>query len=137
MDKMKEMIAMAIENLKNSYAPYSHFNVSAVVLMSSGKIYSGVNVENASYSVGSCAERNALYHAVSEGERALEMLCLVGGKDGMIDDYCMPCGMCRQAMREFGNPDTIKIVSAKSIDDYKEFTLSELLPQSFGPDDLV
>ena len=136
MDKIQEMIAEAIENLKNSYAPYSHFNVSAVVLMSSGKTYSGVNVENSAFPVTSCAERSALFHAVSEGERKLEKIVIVGGKNGVIDDYCMPCGMCRQAMREFSNPQEMEVIIAKSIDDYKVFTLEELLPNSFGPEDL-
>lgn len=136
MDKRKEMIQEAIDNLKNSYAPYSNFNVSAVMLMSSGKTYSGVNVENSGFSVTSCAERNALFHAVSEGERELEMAVIVGGKNGNIEDYCMPCGMCRQAMREFADPSKMKVIIAKSVDDYKEFTLEELLPHSFGPEDL-
>lgn len=136
----KKLIELAIDNLKNSYAPYSGFNVSAVALMKSGKAYTGVNVENSSYPVGSCAERNALYSAISAGERELEAIILVGGKNAgkgeIIADYCMPCGMCRQAMREWGNPSEIRIISAKTPTDYKEYSLEELLPESFGPENL-
>lgn len=136
----EEYIKLALENLKNSYAPYSNYNVSAVALMKSGKAYTGVNVENASYPVGSCAERNALYSAISAGERELEAIVLVGGNNaaigGNITEYCMPCGMCRQAMREFGTPSEIRIISAKTITDYKEFSLQELLPESFGPESI-
>lgn len=136
----EEQIKTALDNLKNSYAPYSNFNVSAVALMKSGRAYTGVNVENASYPVGSCAERNALYSAVSAGERELDAIILVGGKNAAngdaITEYCMPCGMCRQAMREFGDPTEICVISAKTTDDYKEYTLQELLPESFGPESI-
>ena len=132
----KALIQAAIDNQKNSYAPYSHFNVSAAVLMDSGKVYLGVNVENASYSVGICAERSAIFHAAACGERQIAAIAIVGGPNYTITDYCSPCGMCRQTMREFCDPKDMKVIMAKSPDDYKEMTLEELLPESFGPETL-
>ncbi|MBQ0166816.1 MAG: cytidine deaminase [Treponema sp.] len=131
------LIQAAIDNQKRSYAPYSHFNVSAAALMGSGKMYLGVNVENASYPAGICAERNAIFHAVEEGERKIVAIAIVGGSEYTIRDYCAPCGICRQVMREFCDPREMKIILAKSVTDYKELTLEELLPLSFGPDDLA
>lgn len=131
-----KLIRLAMENQKNSYAPYSHYNVSAAVLMGSGKIYLGVNVENASYPAGICAERNAIFHAVQEGEREIVAVAIVGGLNYTIKDYCAPCGVCRQVMREFCNPKDMLVVFAKSPEDYKEMTLEELLPESFGPEAL-
>ena len=131
-----KLIQMAIDNQKNSYAPYSKFNVSAAVLMGSGKIYLGVNVENAAYPAGVCAERNAIFHAIQEGERKLVAVAIVGGPNYTITDYCAPCGVCRQVMREFCNPKEMVVLIAKSPEDYKEMTLEELLPESFGPNSL-
>lgn len=131
------LIQAAIDNQKRSYAPYSHFNVSAAALMGSGKMYLGVNVENASYPAGICAERNAIFHAVEEGERKIVAIAIVGGPEYTIRDYCAPCGICRQVMREFCDPKEMKVILAKSVTDYKELTLEELLPLSFGPDDLA
>ncbi len=131
----KLLIERAIESLPNSYAPYSHYNVAAAALFDSGKIYTGVNVENASYGATVCAERNAIFHAAAEGERRLIALAVVGGPEGDIgSEYCTPCGICRQVMREFADPGSMIVLSAKSPDDYKEYTLEELLPQSFGPE---
>ncbi|MCR5108499.1 MAG: cytidine deaminase [Lachnospiraceae bacterium] len=132
MDRGK-LIETAMENLKYSYAPYSGFNVSAAVLMNSGKIYTGVNVENASYPAGICAERNAIFHAVACGEREILAIAIVGGPDHTIIDYCSPCGICRQVMREFCEPEKMRVIFARSKTDYKEMTLDELLPKSFGP----
>ena len=132
-----ELIQAAIDNLARSYAPYSHFNVSAAVLMDSGEVYLGVNVENASYPVGICAERNAIFHAVECGERKITAIAIVGGPNYKIIDYCVPCGMCRQAMREFGDPAQMRVILAKTAEDYKEMTLEELLPESFGPESLL
>ena len=132
-----KLIKMAMDNQKNSYAPYSHYNVSAAALMGSGKIYLGVNVENASYPAGICAERNAIFHAVQEGERQLVAIAIVGGPNYSIKDYCAPCGVCRQVMREFCNPKEMQVIFAKSPTDYKGMTLEELLPESFGPEALA
>ncbi|MBR1696698.1 MAG: cytidine deaminase [Anaerovibrio sp.] len=131
----KDLIQKALDNISNAYAPYSHFHVAAAVLMSDGKIYTGVNVENASYPEGICAERNANFHAIAQDKSAtLVAVAIVGGPDGKIRDYCAPCGVCRQVMREFGKPEEIKVIMGKSTEDFKEMTLAELLPMSFGPD---
>lgn len=132
-----ELIKSAIDSLNFSYAPYSHFNVAAAVLASSGKIYTGVNVENASYPAGICAERNAIFHAVACGEKEITAIAIVGGLNGQITDYCPPCGVCRQVIREFCDPEHMTVIIAKSTDEYKEMTLAELLPESFGPDSIV
>lgn len=131
-----QLINIAIENQKYSYAPYSKYNVSAAVLMSSGKIYTGVNVENASYPAGICAERNAIFHAIGCGEDTIEAIAIVGGPEYSIHDYCAPCGICRQVMREFCDPKKMQVLIAKTASDYKEMTLEELLPESFGPEAL-
>lgn len=131
----KDLIQAALDNISHAYAPYSLFHVSAAVLMSDGKIYTGVNVENASYPAGICAERNAIFHAIAQDKTSkLVAVAIVGGSDGIIQDYCAPCGVCRQVMREFGNPEEITVIMGKSAEDFKEMTLAELLPMSFGPD---
>ena len=136
-DEMKsELIRRAIEVLPNSYAPYSNYNVAAAALFDSGKIYTGVNVESASLGATVCAERNAIFHAVAEGERRLLAVAVVGGMHGRRDMYCVPCGICRQVMRDFADKDTMIILSAKEPDDYMESTLDEMLPYSFGPENL-
>ena len=124
---MKELIKRAMEMAKKAYAPYSHFQVGAAVLAESGKIYGGANVENASYGATICAERNAVAAAVNAGERKLEAIAVTA----------TPCGMCRQVMREFCDPKTFKVIVAKTADDYRVFTLEDLLPESFGPEHLV
>lgn len=134
-DKEK-LIQLAINNQKNSYAPYSHYNVSAAVLMSSGKVYLGVNVENASYPAGICAEGNAISNAIQAGERQIIAIAIVGGPNYTIKDYCAPCGICRQVIREFANPKETVVIIAKTVSDYKEMSLEQLLPESFGPEAL-
>lgn len=132
----RRLIKMATEKLPNSYAPYSRYNVAAAALFDSGKIYTGVNVESASFGMTICAERNAIFHAIAEGERRLLAIAIVGGTDGKTNEYCVPCGACRQVMRDFGDKDTMVVLSAKTPDDYLENTLDELLPYSFGPESL-
>lgn len=138
MDKKKktELIQMALNALADSYAPYSHFHVAAALLCGDGSIYLGNNIENASYSAAVCAERNAMFQAVREGKRSFEAIVICGGMDGCVMDYCAPCGICRQVMREFCKPSDFLIILAKSPEDYREFTLEELLPMSFGPENL-
>lgn len=131
--KCRELIREAIRMLKYSYAPYSDFNVGAALLTKSNKIFGGCNIENAAFTPGSCAERTAIYKAVSEGERDFAAIAIVGGKNGQIKDFCAPCGVCRQVMREFCDPDAFYIILARSEDDYWVYTLGELLPMSFGP----
>ena len=133
----KELIEKALEILPNSYAPYSNYNVAAAALFDSGNIYTGVNVESASLGATLCAERNAIFHAVAEGERKLIAIAVVGGLQGdPTQDYCVPCGICRQVMRDFANKDEMILLCAKAPDDYKEYTLEEVLPYSFGPEAL-
>ena len=131
-----ELIRRALEQQKEAYAPYSEYHVSAAVLTDSGKVYTGVNVENASYPAGICAERNAVFHAVACGERRIRAVAIVAGHKGVNSTYPSPCGICRQVMREFCNPKEMRVLLAKTVDDYRERTLEELLPESFGPEDL-
>lgn len=131
-----ELFNTAKGMLKLSYAPYSHFHVGAALLSKDGKIYSGCNIENAAYGPSNCAERTAFFKAVSEGVLQFAGIMIVGGPDSNIKDYCPPCGVCRQVMMEFCNPDEFKIFLAKSENDIIEYTLKELLPQGFGNADL-
>lgn len=100
---VEKLIDTAIEQLKFSYTPYSNFKVGAALLTKSGKIYTGCNIENASYTPTNCAERTAFFKAVSEGVRDFQAICIVGGKDGKLTEYTAPCGVCRQVMMEFCN----------------------------------
>ena len=131
-DKIIEtLISTAIEMTKKSYVPYSHFHVGAALLGKDGQIFTGCNIENAAYGPSNCAERTAVFKAVSEGAREFEAIAIVGGPDGQIKDYCPPCGVCRQVLSEFCDKD-FKIILAKSTKEYKIFTLGELLPESFS-----
>lgn len=132
----KLLIRKAIDTLPNSYVPYSHFHVAAALLCKDGTVYTGINIENAAYTPTICAERSAFFRAVNEGKREFEAMVICGGKDGVITDYCSPCGVCRQVMREFCDPGTFRIILAKSEEEYREFTLEELLPLGFGPENL-
>lgn len=123
--------------MPKSYVPYSHFHVAAALLCKDQSIYTGINIENATYTPTVCAERSAFFRAVNEGKREFEAIVICGGKEGILTDYCAPCGVCRQVMREFCDPKTFKIILAKSEDEYKEFTLEELLPLGFGPENLL
>jgi len=112
-----------------AYVPYSGFRVGAALLTEDNKIYSGCNIEISSYSPTICAERTAIFKAVSEGHRKIKAIAVVGDSN-----YTFPCGVCRQVLREFGK--NANIIIANSLDDYKIFTLDEILPYSFGPEDL-
>ena len=131
-----ELIRKALEQQKKAYAPYSQFYVGAAVLMDSGKIYTGANVENASFPAGVCAERNAIYHAAACGERKIRAIAIVGGRKGDNLDYAAPCGICRQVMREFSDPKEMTVLLAKSPEDYRAVKLEDLLPMGFGPENL-
>lgn len=132
----KTLIQEAIKVLPNSYVPYSHFHVAAALLCKDGTVYTGINIENAAYTPTICAERSAFVRAVNDGKRDFEAIAICGGKDGVISDYCPPCGVCRQVMREFCDPKTFRIILPRSPEDYKEFTLEQLLPMGFGPENL-
>lgn len=125
----------AVDMRSESYAPYSGFCVGSAVLTGDGSVYTGCNIENSAFGPSICAERIAIFKAVSEGHRDFVAIAIAGGKkDGELQ-YCAPCGVCRQVMREFCKP-SFKIYLAKSAGDYKEYTLEELLPESFGPENI-
>lgn len=127
--KAKEMLSMA-------YTPYSNFKVGAALLSKSGKIFGGCNIENAAYGPSNCAERTAFFNAVSVGEKTFEAIAVVGGPNGIIKDFCPPCGVCRQVMMEFCKPKEFIILLQNDKGEIKEFTLEEILPLGFGPSDL-
>ena len=130
------LISRAREMSSHAYAPYSRFRVGAAVLADSGRMYSGANVENASYPVGICAERNAIAQAVCSGERRLLAIALCGGKEGEQPGRCLPCGMCRQTMREFCDPAEFLVLVADSRSGVSRYTLEELMPHGFGPESM-
>ncbi|MBR4668588.1 MAG: cytidine deaminase [Butyrivibrio sp.] len=136
-NKIKELIKYALSMRKMSYTPYSHFNVGAALLAKNGKIYTGCNIENASFTPTNCAERTAFFKAVSEGVKEFDAIAIVGGPDGAEPvDFCSPCGVCRQVMSEFCKDDFV-VICAKSEDEYRVNTLTEVLPDRFGPKDLL
>ena len=134
---IEKLIDTAIEQLKFSYTPYSNFKVGAALLAKSGEIFTGCNIENASYTPTNCAERTAFFKAVSEGVRDFQAICIVGGKDGNLTGYTAPCGVCRQVMMEFCDPKTFQIILAVDKERYEIYTLEELMPLGFGPLNLV
>ena len=125
----------AIDAKAMSYSPYSKFQVGAALLSKSGKIYTGCNVESASYSPTNCAERTALFKAVSEGEQEFSAIAIAGSPKDHAPDYCYPCGVCRQMLNEFVTDDFVVII-AKSATDYRVHSFVELFPYGFGPSDL-
>ena len=133
----EELVRLAIEAMAFAYTPYSGFRVGAALLTAEGKVYQGCNIENAAYTPTNCAERTAFFKAVSEGQREFDAICIVGGKDGILSGYTAPCGVCRQVMMEFCDPDRFQIILATGTDHYDIFTLRELLPQGFGPGNLA
>jgi len=135
--ELKELAKLAVDVRKNAYAPYSKFHVGAALLTADGKVYTGVNIESASYTPTCCAERTAFAKAVSEGERNFVAIAVAGGFMDKEAEYCYPCGVCRQVMVEFCNPKTFKVIMAKTGEEFKEHLLDEILPYSFGPSDLA
>ena len=145
------LLAMAIEKLPDSYAPYSHFHCSAALLCSDGTIVQGVNIENAAYTPTICAERCAIFKAVSEGHRDFVAIAVVGCDEKVLDseeyrDHKIlpegygksgPCGVCRQVMQEFCDPEKFDIILGRSADDYTVFKLKDMYPYAFGPADLA
>jgi cytidine deaminase len=149
-DIIRMIIEKALETRKYSYSPYSHFKVGAA-LLASGKaegdagccevlgdyvIFTGCNIENAAYSPGNCAERTAVFKAVSDGYTDFRAIAIAGGMGDEVTDYTSPCGMCRQVLREFVNPEEFYVIMAVSEKDYVIKTLEELLPMSFGASSL-
>ena len=131
---IKELIQTALDARKNAYAPYSHYQVGAALLSSDGTIYSGCNIENASYGATNCAERTAFFSAVSEGKRDFLAIAITGGLEGEeISDYAVPCGICRQIMQEFCGDD-FQVIVAKSTEDFRQYPFSAILPFGFDGD---
>lgn len=125
----KELMKMAIEARQNAYAPYSHFAVGAALLAESGRVYTGCNIENASYGLTCCAERNAIFAAVGAGERRFKMLAVAADSPEPV----APCGACRQVIAEFGIP---LVVMGNLKEATKTMTAEELLPYGFGQDSM-
>ncbi len=134
MDKenLSALIEAASAQLQHSYAPYSDFKVGAALLAQDGKIYTGCNIENAAYTPTNCAERTAFFKAVSEGVRDFQAICVVGGPGGKMEDYTPPCGVCRQVMMEFCDPERFEIILAKDNGDCAIYKLKDLMPMGFG-----
>ena len=135
----KQLIQEAFLAQTFSYAPYSNFHVGAALLTKKGEIYRGCNIENAAYTPSNCAERTAFFKAISEGERDFEAIAIVGSTEGTPRDqydYCEPCGVCRQIMAEFCDLNEFRIILARTEDDYKTYSLNELLPLSFTGKDM-
>ncbi len=122
---------------KTSYCIYSDFSVGAALLTEDGKIYTGCNIENASYPAGICAERTAFSKAISEGERRFKAIAIAGGKIREKPDFAYPCGICRQFMNEFVDGDSFEVIICMADGSFSVHKLSELLPYSFGPDALI
>ena len=124
------LCAVAIEAMGKAYAPYSGYKVGAALLTTDGKVYTGCNIENASYTPTVCAERTAIFKAVSEGDRDFAMIAICGGKDGVITGAFPPCGVCRQVMAEFCSKD-MPVLMVSGVDSHTAVTLGDLLPYAF------
>lgn len=130
----QELLMEAMKARENAYTPYSNYKVGAALITEDGTLYRGCNIENASYGATNCAERTAIFKAVSEGHTKIKAIAIVGGVDGKELSMAYPCGICRQVMREFSDPHELKVIVGSAVDCYEEYTLEELLPHSFGPD---
>lgn len=136
-NQIKKLIETAIEARKKSYSPYSHYRVGAALFTSDGHMFSGCNIENAAYTPTNCAERTAFFKAVSEGVRDFTAIAIVGSPEGdEITQYSYPCGVCRQVMMEFCDPEVFQVIVARSAEEYEIRTLKEFLPEGFGPANL-
>ena len=131
----KELYGLAVKAMENSYSPYSDCKVGAALLSKNGKVFTGTNIENAAFGPTVCAERVAVFKAVSEGEKEFSKIAVVGGKGGLINGIFAPCGVCRQVLREFCKDD-FEILLGETADSYKTVTLKDLLPLSFSPDNV-
>lgn len=129
----KNLLSMALKARKFAYTPYSGFQVGAALLCKDGTVYTGCNIENAAFGPTNCAERTAFFKAVSEGKRSFSAIAIVGGPSGKEpEDFCPPCGVCRQVMMEFCDPETFKIYLGKADGMVTEYCLKELLPLGFS-----
>ena len=127
----EKLIELAKEAMAHAYAPYSHFHVGAALLCADGTVYQGANIENAAYGECVCAERNAVFKAVYDGHRDFTAIAIVGGREGVVDSFCAPCGACRQVLSEFCGPD-LKIYLTDAAGKIECLTLGQLLPWSFS-----
>lgn len=134
--QIQKLIGTAIAQLAYSYAPYSGFRVGAALLAKNGTVYTGCNIENAAYTPSNCAERTAFFKAVSEGVKEFDAICIVGGQEGILTEYTPPCGVCRQVMMEWCDPEAFDIILAVDTEHYQVFKLKELFPMGFGPGNL-
>lgn len=135
--EFQELICKALEARQKAYAPYSGFMVGAALLCKDGRIFTGCNIENASYGATNCAERTAFFKAVSEGNREFTAIAIAGGRrEAQSLEYCAPCGICRQVMSEFCDPDAFLVILPRSEEDYKSYTLGQLLPLGFTSADI-
>lgn len=133
-----KLIRTAMQMRSRSYVPYSRFAVGAALLTADGTVYGGCNIENAAYTPTNCAERTAFFTAVAAGERHFRAIAIAGGPQGAEKlDFCPPCGVCRQVMMEFCDPEDFLIITARSTEEYRVHTLKEYLPDGFGPADLA
>lgn len=134
---IKRLIEEALKARTFSYTPYSRFRVGAALLSDDGQIFTGCNIENAGYTPSNCAERTAFFKAVSQGIREFQAIAIAGGPEDASElDYCAPCGVCRQVMMEFCDPESFQIILAKNPKEYQILTLKEILPMGFGPKNL-
>ena len=132
-----KLIAMARDASQNAYVPYSHFKVGAAILGEGGGIFTGCNVENAAFTPTSCAERTALFKAVADGVTEFTDIAVVGSRRGEVNEQITsPCGVCRQALFEFGGPE-LNVIMAKTPEDFIERSMDELLPFGFGPSNVA
>ena len=135
----ENLVKEAYKAREFAYSPYSKFKVGAALLTKDGKVYRGCNIENAAYTPTNCGERTAFFKAISEGKKEFEKIAIVGHFDNVKEedrDYCAPCGVCRQVMVEFCLAKEFEVIIAKGEDDYKIYTLEELLPLSFSNENL-
>ena len=132
-----ELVKLALKAREMAYTPYSHWTVGAALLTKEGKVYTGCNIENASYTPTNCAERTAFFKAVSEGERDFSAIAIVGGPQGQAPKgICPPCGVCRQVMMEFCDYEKFEVILGVSENEYESYKLNEVMPMGFGPGDL-
>ena len=135
-EKVKELIETALAQRAFSYAPYSGFRVGAALFAKNGTVYTGCNIENAGYTPCNCAERTAFFKAVSEGVKEFSAIAVVGGKEDVLTEYAAPCGVCRQVMMEFCDPEEFEIIVAMNPEKYEIIKLKDLFPMGFGPGNL-
>ena len=135
--QIQKLIEEASAQLAHAYAPYSNFKVGAALLTDDGEIYTGCNIENAAYTPTNCAERTAFFKAVSKGKRSFRAICVVGGLRGTLSASISPCGVCRQVMMEFCDPETFQVILAAGKESYQIYRLKDLMPLGFGPENLT